>query len=230
MSGVCFKFFFLTSVLLLHGAVIAACVLNYLSNDLSKKLFCLDLDIIGMTTYQAILVLLTLLQCGRDQSVHPNDDINKEIENAYAAYDEDEEEKPKKMKKQIVKKKVKDKNGKMIEVEEVIEITDPDASKDQKGRPLIKGKPGEKLPGRGPGSKNRLIEDDLDNTRNADRTIDPMDYEEDGRQSNRRRPRRDDVDGGFDDRGRSKKKKLMDQGEDDEAEEIIAGRRKRKRR
>ena len=83
-----------------------------------------------MTTYQAILVLLTLLQCGRDKSVHPNDDINKEIENAYAAYDEDEEEKPKKMKKQIIKKKVKDKNGKMIEVEEVIEITDPDASKD----------------------------------------------------------------------------------------------------
>jgi hypothetical protein len=47
-----------------------------------------------------------------------------------------------------------------------------------------------------------------------------MDYEEDGRQSNRRRPSRDDVDGGFDDRGRPKKKKLMDQGEDDEAEEI----------
>jgi len=130
MSGVCFKFFFLISVLLLHGAVIAACVLNYLSNDLNKKLFCLDLDIIGMTTFQAILVLLTLLQCGRDQTVHPNDDINKEIENAYAAYDEDEEEKPKKMKKQIIKKKVKDKNGKMIEVEEVIEITDPDVSKD----------------------------------------------------------------------------------------------------
>jgi hypothetical protein len=34
------------------------------------------------------------------------------------------------MKKQIIKKKVKDKNGKMIEVEEVIEITDPDTSKD----------------------------------------------------------------------------------------------------
>jgi hypothetical protein len=57
-----------------------------------------------------------------------------------------------------------------------------------------------------------------------------MDYEEDGRQSYRRRPRRDDVDGGFDDRGRPKKKKLMDQGEDDEAEEINAGKRKRKRR
>jgi hypothetical protein len=56
-----------------------------------------------------------------------------------------------------------------------------------------------------------------------------MDYEEDGRQSNRRRPRRDDVDGGFDDRGRPKKK-LMNMGEDDEAEEINLGRRKRKRR
>ena len=125
MSGVCFKFFFLTSVLLLHGAVIAACVLNYLSNDLSKTLFCLDLDIIGMTTYQALLVLLTLLQCGRENKVHPDDDITKDLENAYAAYDD--EEKPKKMKKQIIKKKIKDKNGKTIEVEEVIEVTDPDA-------------------------------------------------------------------------------------------------------
>lgn len=51
ISGLCFKFFFLTSILLLHGAVIAACVLNYLENDLTKQLFCLDLDIIGMTTF-----------------------------------------------------------------------------------------------------------------------------------------------------------------------------------
>ena len=92
------------------------------------------------------------------------------------------------------------------------------------------GKSGEKQPVRGPGSKNRLIEDDLDNTRNADRTIDPMDYDDDGRQSNRRRPRRDDVDDGFEDRGRPRKKKLMDLGEDDEAEEINSGRRKRNRR
>jgi hypothetical protein len=64
VSGICFKFFFMSSVLLLHGAVIAACVLNFLTNDLTKKLFCLDLDIIGMTGFQALLVLLTLLQCG----------------------------------------------------------------------------------------------------------------------------------------------------------------------
>lgn len=52
-----------------------------------------------------------------------------------------------------------------------------------------------------------------------------MDYDETGRQSNRRRPRRDDVDDGFDERGKpNKKKKLMDQGEDDEAEEINSGR------
>jgi hypothetical protein len=38
-------------VFLLHGTVIAACVLNYLNNDLTKKLFCLDLDIIGMTGF-----------------------------------------------------------------------------------------------------------------------------------------------------------------------------------
>jgi hypothetical protein len=51
VSGICFKFFFLSSVFLLHGTVIAACVLNYLNNDLTKKLFCLDLDIIGMTGF-----------------------------------------------------------------------------------------------------------------------------------------------------------------------------------
>ena len=63
----CFKFFFLVSVILLHGAVIAACVLNYLTNELDKKLFCLDLDIIAMTGFQALLVLVTLLQCGAQQ-------------------------------------------------------------------------------------------------------------------------------------------------------------------
>jgi hypothetical protein len=57
--------------------------------------------------------------------VHPDDEITKDLDNAYAAYDD--EEKPKKMKKQIIKKKIKDKNGKTIEVEEVIEVTDPDA-------------------------------------------------------------------------------------------------------
>ena len=51
ITGLCFKFFFLVSILLLHGAVIAACVLNYLTNDLSKKLFCLDIDIIAMTGF-----------------------------------------------------------------------------------------------------------------------------------------------------------------------------------
>lgn len=30
VSGLCFKFFFMTSIFLLHGAVVAACVLNYL--------------------------------------------------------------------------------------------------------------------------------------------------------------------------------------------------------
>ena len=68
VSGFCFKFFFITSIFLLHGAVIAACVLNYMVNDLSAQLFCLDLDIIGITTFQALLILLTLLQCGGERS------------------------------------------------------------------------------------------------------------------------------------------------------------------
>jgi hypothetical protein len=173
VSGACFKFFFLTSVLLLHGAVIAACVLNYLTNNLSKKLFCLDLDIIGMTTFQALLVLLTLLQCGRgDSSVAPEDDINNQL--VYDAYD-DEEKPPtvKQKKKQVIKKKVKDKNGKMVEVEEVIEVTEEVQEDPTKRGPNNKSK-------RGLISKNRLMEDDPDYTRNADRTIDPMDYEDDG--------------------------------------------------
>ena len=57
----------MSSILLLHGAVIAACVLNYMTNNLSNQLFCLDLDIIGMTTFQALLVLITLIQCGGDK-------------------------------------------------------------------------------------------------------------------------------------------------------------------
>jgi len=36
VSGFCFKFFFVVSILLLHGAVIAACVLNYFVNDLTQ--------------------------------------------------------------------------------------------------------------------------------------------------------------------------------------------------
>jgi hypothetical protein len=119
------------------------------------------------------------------------------LENAYAAYD-DEEEKPKKKVKQIVKKKVRDnKTGKLIEVEEEVEVTveDPDAKKTTR---------------RGNTMKNRLMDEDMDYSRNADRTIDPMEYDEDaGRHSNRRGNRKYNIDSGFDDRGRPRNKKTI---------------------
>ena len=120
-----------------------------------------------------------------DSSVAPEDDINNQL--AYQGYDE-EQEKPKQ--KKVIKKKVKDKNGKIVEVEEVIEVSE--IYEDGNGP---KGKPGKKITGKGaPNSKNRLIEEDLDYTRHGDRTIDPMDYEEDGRR----------IDNGFDGRQRRK--------------------------
>jgi hypothetical protein len=38
-----------------------------MTNDLTKKLFCLDLDIMGMTGIQTLLILITLMQCGVDR-------------------------------------------------------------------------------------------------------------------------------------------------------------------
>lgn len=147
----------------------------------------------------------------------PGNDINDDLENAYAAC-EDDADKPKKKVKQIVKKKVRDnKTGKLIEVEEEVEVTleDPD---DKKG-----GR-------RGNVKKNKFMDDDIDYSRNADRTIDPMDYDEDGgRHSNRRGKGKYDIDNGFDDRGRPRKGKAQRDYEDDSAEEISPGKRGKKK-
>jgi hypothetical protein len=154
-------------VFLLHGTVIAACVLNYLNNDLTKKLFCLDLDIIGMTGFQALLILLTLLQCGTvakdPQRVYPLEsdlDGKKKLNQTSAkSIDIDEEELDQKPPK-------RDKKGRIIPEEKIKGSTKKGSKRDVEEENSFSKK------------TRRGKDDDPDFTRNLDRTIDPLDEDE----------------------------------------------------
>ena len=154
-------------MLLLHGVVIAACVLNFLNNDLTKKLFCLDLDIIGMTGFQALLILLTLLQCGtvpkQPQRVFPLDndlDGKKKLNQTSAkSIDVDEDEEDQKSPK-------RDKKGRIIPEEKIKNSKKKGSNKDvDEENPFSK-------------KTKRGKDDNPDFTRNFDRTIDPLDEDE----------------------------------------------------